>query len=270
MSDRTVDTYLYVPITAVAIIVGVIALSPRGEQAVAALLLLWLPWNYLHSRSGRQYEVAAAAENRAYVSEARRFVAKHPNADTLIVAGWPKALASWGARGIFRLLYDTPPVVHDSDEGALHHVMQNAALVAEWHPRSQLLQVGTSESLSYLEMKDPRTIFQLGDGWGQAADFARWFDSDANAVIYPSAGEFVCTLRLVKMAKTMPVTIRVLLSGRVLGVVQFRATGTQSAQWRVSGIGDRAVPVEFSVEGDPSGPIAQALSFGFAGKISDY
>ena len=263
LSDRTGDTYLYVPLTALAVMVGVMAASPRGAQVIAVFLLFWLPWNYLHSRSSRRYELTVAAENRAYVGEARSFVLRHPDVDTLLVAGWPAALAPWGARGAFRLLYDRPVELHSSDEPALYQVMQRMPLVAEWLSPGRSLQEGAPANLSYIQLTDARSIFQLREGWGQLMNDARWFTSPATASIYRAPGDFFCTLRLVKAARSMPVLIDVLLDGRLLGVKRFRSTETQTMHWAASDVAGPAISVEFRVEDDRDEPLAQVSSFGF-------
>lgn len=143
MSDRTIDVFLYVPLTALAIVVSVLAESlPNGQRIIAGMLLLWLPWNYLHSRSGRRYELAAAAENRAYVDQARRFVAIHPSLDNLGLSGWPRALGFGGARGTFLLLCSKPVNLYDAGETGPWGAMRPGPIVAAWSPRTHSIELG--------------------------------------------------------------------------------------------------------------------------------
>jgi hypothetical protein len=263
LSGRLGDVYLYVPLVGLAIMISAIAESRRGAMVIAAFLLLWLPWNYLHSRSGRRYELAVAAEDRAYVDQARRFIAAHPDADRILVAGWPAALNSWGARGAFRLLDDRLVDVHDSNEPAIDRILGKQPAVAEWNASSRLIEAGMPANLSYLLLTDPATIFQLGDGWGQVMNYARWFDSQATASVSAAPGDFVCTLRLVKRATSMPVAISVRLNGHVLGSVVFDVPGDQSARWPVAKMLNGPVPVEFRVDTIHDGPVAQVIAFGF-------
>lgn len=263
LRDRQVDVYLYLPLVGLAVMLAALAHTTARARAIACCLAPWLVWNYTHAQSGRRHELELAAQNRAYVQQARAFLQQHPQPASIVLAGWPPALASWGAIGTFRYLRGGD--LHSGDEADIHSVMARSPLVAGWQPGPMLLRPASDAYLSYLTLTDPRTVFQLGDGWGQITDGARWVKpGGASATIAPAPGDFVCTTRLRKISKpAVAVEIRIRIDGQIIGTQHFQATGVQTTRWRLPA--PPSHPVRFQIEVLPTSaePVLQVVSVGF-------
>jgi hypothetical protein len=264
LRDRQVDVYLYLPLTGLSVMLAAAVRSSNGARVVAVCLGPWLIWNYAHAQSGRRHELLVAAQNQAYVQQAQLFTREHAQAASLVIAGWPPALASWGALGAFRYIYPQPIDLHTFDEAGIGRVMSLKPLTAGWQPQTLTLIEAAPAPLSFLTMTDEKSVFQLEDGWGQITDGARWILGRAHAVVYPGPGVFECTTRLRKITKGSPgVEIRIVLDGQPLGAQRFQSTGEQTMCWSIETARSSARFVEIIVGSGNPEPLAQVVSFGF-------
>src|SRR5713226_3361680 len=78
LPGRLYAVYWYVPLTGVAIMLASIADSRYG-MAAAVLLVLWIPWDFVHFRELRRANQLRGQQNRAYVQAIEKFAQLNPN-----------------------------------------------------------------------------------------------------------------------------------------------------------------------------------------------
>jgi hypothetical protein len=269
LSDRVLAVYCYLPLCGIAVMAAILSQSPKGALVMACFLAIWLPTNYLYSRPGRERELVDAAANRAYVASARAVEdgAVKDAGGTILLAGWPTKLEAYGALGTFRSVGSAAREIHTYDEPSIGRLMQQNPTVWQWLPASQSLKLGSASQLTFLRMTDDRTIYQLGNGWDRITDGARWMDGSAQAWIYATSDEFLCTTRLRKWTKgSSAATLSLFVDGSLAGVQTFHRTEEQTSRWRLNSNPGRRVLIDLRITPDPGVPSIQVVEMGFAGR----
>jgi len=273
LTGRMVEVYLYLPLAGAAIILASLATGPRA-YCLAVFLAIWIPWNYLHSRSGRRNEIAMAEENRAYIADLRDYLRTSPGVRVFLFDGYPRALGAWGVSGALKYFAVEPATPYDVANADFRQALPDAPLL-QWDDAARRLIIRKpSPHLSSIDIRQAESIWQLGDGWYVRENGSRWTAPRATARLYrlPESRQFevavVVTPQLIKdIHRTR---LAVFLDGRLLGDREFSAVGRHTALWDLPPGAPGPVEVEFRSDpryrptnGDPRTLGIAIQEFGF-------
>ena len=279
LTGRMVEVYLYLPLAGAAIILASLATGPRAFWIAVIFLALWMPWNYLHSRSGRRNEIAMAEENRAYIADLRDYLRGGRQAGgvsprVFLFDGYPRALGAWGVSGALRYFAPEPATPYDVADADFRQALPDAPLV-QWDAAARRLVIRKpGPRLSSIDMRQAESIWQLEDGWYVRENGARWTAPRATARLYrlSESRQFETTVmvtpQLIKDIKRTRLTVSV--GGRPLGNREFSVVGRHTALWDLPPGAPGPVEIEFRSDpryrpsnGDPRTLGIAIQEFGF-------
>jgi hypothetical protein len=276
LPGRLAEVYLYLPLAGAAIIVASLATGPRAFWPAVIFLALWMPWNYLHSRSGRRNELAMADENRAYVAGVRDYFrqAGALSPRVFLFDGYPRALGPWGVRGALTYFAPEPVTRYDVAGADFHQALPDAPLFQWDDTTGRLVIRQLNPRLSSIDMRQAESIWQLDDGWFGRENGARWTAPRATACLYrlPESRQFEVTVQVTpQLIKDIQRTrLAVSLDGRPLGDREFSVQGRQTVTWDLPPGAPGPVEIEFRSEpryrpsnGDPRTLGIAIQGFGF-------
>jgi hypothetical protein len=146
LPGRLFAVYWCLPLTGVAIMVMTLAM--HYKTAMAALLLLWLPWNLIQFHRERTEVLRLANGNRAFVSALVQFARSAPNQRSFVYDGVPEGLHWWGVTGALNCIYRVGGLqVLKSDEPRASDLVETgAAVLLHWDQTTGRLQITPSAS----------------------------------------------------------------------------------------------------------------------------
>jgi hypothetical protein len=263
MPGRLYGAYLYVPLAGAAIALAALVarLKPAYGAAVAAVLFaIWIPWNYSHLRTLRRANLAAAAENRTYVSTLAEMARGLPEMRTFVYDGFPADLHPWGVQGALQYLYDRLDlgVYWTEQEGYEKGFRAERFVMLWWDPVFRTLAVvprtSTMPDNTYFKINRNRCqpIWQLGEGWHPWEYAFRWIAPYASARLRRPAEarqfELVAQIGPDLIRDLKRTAVQVFLNGQLLGREEFTADGFYPVRWNLPAGAPGPVKVEFRVE----------------------
>jgi hypothetical protein len=272
---RLFAAYLYVPLLGLAVTMGAIAARAR-PVAVAAVVLVWLPFNYWHLRQNRRATLAAAHENRAYYSQLQAAIPNLPGVRSFIYDGVPPGLSSWGVLASLRLISNEwDMAIHSVDES--YEGGESVALL-NWDPPTRTLFTAARNASdiesSYITMSRATPVWQLEKGWYSRQDRFRWTRPYAVARLYrpdgPAEFELQANIGPNYISRIGRVEVEVVLNGAALERREFSKAGWQTVRWPLAAGNRGPVRVEFKVTPEfrpPEDPRPLGLPIGAFGFI---
>ncbi|PYT33451.1 MAG: hypothetical protein DMG58_07365 [Acidobacteria bacterium] len=112
---------------------------------LAALLILWLPWNMIQFHRARLETLRLEKANRAYVAELERFARSTPTQRSFVYDGRPEGFHPWGVAGAISCVYRAvgQQVLYIDDPSARQRVERGEAVWLHWDPSVHELQIRT-------------------------------------------------------------------------------------------------------------------------------
>lgn len=278
MPGRLYGAYLYVPLAGAAIALAALVarLKPAYGAAVAAVLFaIWIPWNYSHLRTLRRANLAAAAENRTYVSTLAEMARGLPEMRTFVYDGFPADLHPWGVQGALQYLYARLDleVYWTEQEGYEKGFRAERFVMLWWDPVFRTLAVvprtSTMPDNAYFKINRNRCqpIWQLGEGWHPWEYAFRWIAPYASARLRRPAEahqfELVAQIGPGLIRDLKRTAVQVFLNGQLLGREEFTADGIYPMRWNLPAGTPGPVKVEFRVEPEYR-PTRDSRSMGIA------
>jgi hypothetical protein len=246
LPERLLAVYLYLPLAGLAIAFA--ALAAKDRYGLAFLFLaFWLPWNYFHSASLRNQELALALESRAYVAGVREFMSRSPDTREFLFEGWPQSMGPLGIRGALSYLAKDPPVIGCADGDDFEALLPHSPPLLIWDGAARKLTVDLAKPdaplAPYLDLFESRSIRQLETGWLWRDAEGRRIGPRATARLFrpPGARTFQVTTTAIK-----PARLTVLVDGTPLGAREF--SGRETKQWDVAAGPAGVVEVELRSE----------------------
>jgi hypothetical protein len=244
LPGRLFSPYLYVPLMGVAICVAVLA-QLHAKTALAILLALWIPWNYINLRWLRRAELARADIARVYVASVMKVAQKYPRISTFLFHDIPMAryaipaavhLSSAGLRDV--------KVFEVNDREALARLQSEPVIVLDWEalpsPGSVVALAHTSETpdASYIHLDSATPLWQLESGWNlDERGPYRWIQPLAIARLSrpAHATHFELTVNVTDalLRYVHRSHLRVLLDGHLIGEKDFDSDGLQLLRWNI-------------------------------------
>ena len=246
------------PFTGLAIAISAIDFSStRVRWAAAAVLLLWIPWDYYQMRVQRRATLAKDDEVRAWMTDLGRFAARRPDLDAFVYAGVPAGFQHWGVEGALKYLYrrTSLDIRYVEDPEASRTMQRQRFAMLTWDPGHKRLAIaarapGTPDA-SYVAMDPETPVWQLGDGWYSLEGTYRWMRAGATARLWRPADARCFEMRVnigqeqLKTAGVQEVTVTV--GGTKLEPRRFPRLAWQTARWNLAPASQGPVEVQFEV-----------------------
>ncbi len=259
LPGRLFSAYLYVPLIAIAICIGVLAYL-RPKVAIAVVLLLWLPWNYVNMRWLRNAELARADKARLYVGSVVKVARENPKIENFLYHDIPMEwYAISGAVGFIRHGEGEVNVFPVGDPKALP-VMQSSKPIAvlNWAPTPPagsvvtLVRTPQTPDVSYIKMDRATPIWQLTSGWNLADKPPYvWIAPSATARLArpADAKQFELTVNVTNgYLKYEPhIHLKILLDGHLIGERDFDRETIGPIRWDLDNAPAGTVNVAFEV-----------------------
>ena len=275
LPGRLFSPYLYVPLMALGIALA--ALADKGGIAVfAAVILLWVPWNYVNLRWQRNVVLSDADSRRAVVRRLGEFAQTNPGVHNFIGAKGP--INHYGLRGALKLTHaHSTPIkfsMVDTPEAAAA-LKETPVALLNWDPKKGdlgiVLRRDDTPDAPYIRMGMETPLWQLGDGWYEADAGYRWTKA-AGATAHLSrpkgANHFELVVNVgeeyIRVLKKSRVAVS--LNGTSVGISDFNERGYHTAHWDIPPA--PAGPVSVTIHTEPAFPGGRLLgiavvSFGF-------
>ena len=259
LPGRLAAAYLYVPLIGIAVVIG--ALAHRHPKAVlAALLLVWIPWNFVNLRRLRKAEIARGDTARIYVANIVKAAQQHPNISTYLYNQLPMP---W---------YVIPAVVH-----LVHHEHEDVTVLAvddpkaagplasqplvllDWEPAPipgsvvTLAHTPETPDVGHITMNRFTPLWQFESGWnfGERGPY-RWIEPSAVVrLTRPTGGaHFELTANVTKeyLNYVHRSHLRVVIDGRLIGERDFDHPGLEVLRWNLDPAPFATVRVSFQVQ----------------------
>ncbi len=144
LPGRLFAAYWCLPMVGVAIVI--ITLASHYRTVMAALLILWLPWNLVQFHRARVEILRLEKDNRAYVAALEKFARSTPTQRSFVYDGKPEGFHSWGVTGAISCAYRDlgQKVLNSDDPSARQLVERGEAVLLHWDPSAHQLQIRTS------------------------------------------------------------------------------------------------------------------------------
>jgi hypothetical protein len=260
LPGRLSSAYLYVPLTGIAISAGALAaLYPRS--VIAALLALWIPWNFVNLRWLRNAEMARGDTARVYIANVCKAAQKYPNVNTYVFHDIPmptnaiSTAVHFARRDMVKI--NTLSV---DDRGASSVLVSQPVVLLDWSPTPTpgsvvtLFHTPGMPDLSFIRMDRLTPLWQLERGWylGDRGPH-RWMRPSASARLARPAGarQFVITVNISPefLNYVHRSHLRVWIDGQLVGETHFDSDGVEVLHWNI----DPAPPgtVHVNLEADP-------------------
>ena len=275
LPGRLFSPYLYVPLMALGIAVAALA-DKRGIAAFAAVLVLWVPWNYLNLRWQRNAALADADPRRAVVHRLIEFSRKNPDVHNFIGTSGP--INYYGLHGALKLTHPLSTPIEfsmaDTPE-ATEALKKSPVALLNWDRKKRdlgiVLKRHDTPDTPYIRMGMDTPLWQLGEGWYEADMGFRWTkSSDATARLRRPEGasrfELVVNVgdEYIQTLKKSRVTVS--LNSTIAGAADFTEPGYHTAHWDIPP--SSAGPVSVTIHTQPEFRGGRSLgiavvSFGF-------
>jgi hypothetical protein len=256
LPGRLFSAYCYVPFTGLATAISALDLSSvRARAAVAALFLLWFPWDYYQMRVQRRAKLARDDEVRAWMTALGRFAARSPETDGFVYAGAPAGFQHWGIEGAIKYFYKRGGLdIHFvEDPEAARTMRREKFAMFTWDGKRLTIAPHTpgTRDVSYLAMDPATPVWQLGEGWYSLEDTYRWFRPGATARLWRPAGARRFEMRVnigQEQMNTVGVQeVTVTVGGTKLEPRRFPRLAWQTQGWNLAPAAEGAVEVTLEV-----------------------
>ena len=277
LSERLSGAYLYVPLTGLAIAIGAIAARPRAALVIAAVLLLWIPWDYVNLRRQRREALSQVEDRRAYVKTLSDLVHSQPQLASFLYLDGP--FQESGALGAIRWLHPGVEIRMAREDGPdRSKILEQPELaVLHWnrtaHRLEPVVRTPATADAAFIDIGSRLPVWQLSDGWFPAEGAYRWTRPHATArLLRPAnATEFELTVNIGRqyLDRIHRSHVEVALNGQKIGAADFDRLGYQTVRWPL--VAAPAGPTEAAFDTSPPYPAADPLgsaicSFGFVPK----
>jgi hypothetical protein len=279
LPGRLFSAYLYVPLIAVAICIAALA-EYQPKVALAVILLLWVPWNYVNMRWLRNTELARSGIAHLYVDAVAKVTRDNPKVETFLYHGIPMEWwAISGTAGFIRGGNGDIQVRSIGHPDALKFMQsQKPTAILDWQPIPPsivtLVRIPQTPDVSYIKMDRGTPVWQLTSGWilDNSGPF-RWIAPSATARLArpADAKQFELNVNITPgYLKYEPhIHLRVLLDGHSIGERDFDRETVAPIRWDLDKAPAGPVTVSFEVtpgfrtspQDDPMG--LNLGSFGF-------
>jgi hypothetical protein len=257
LPGRLYAVYWYVPLIGAAVMLASLA-DGHYRWAAMLLLVLWIPWDFVHFRELRRTNQRIEQQNRAYVGAIEKFALLHPGERAFVYDALPEEFHAWGVAGALRSVYRNPTITAEyiDQAGAEERIQRGDAAWLHWSrglSRLDIVRYPRDRPLvPYLKMDITSPATQLIEGWYVLEDDFRWIKPDATAVLLKPAAtrnfQVEACVMPEQIQKYRAVSLRVLLDAQLIGQHEFTAPGCQIAQWPAPPVPAGRVKIEFHVE----------------------
>jgi len=254
LPGRLYAVYWYVPLVGAALVLASLADGPYRWAAVS-LLVLWIPWDFVHFRELRRINQRTEQQNRAYVAAIERFASLNPGQRLFVYDALPEDFHDWGVTGALRTVYRDTSVTaeHIDQPRAVELIQTGDAAWLHWSRgigRLDIVQYPRERPLlPYLKMDISSPPNQLLEGWYNPDDDFRWTRPDATAVLLEPAGarhfEVVACAAPEQIRRFHSVTLRALADKQLIGQHEFTAPGCGTFAWPAPAGAAGKVTIEF-------------------------
>jgi len=274
---RLFAAYLYLPLAGLAIAFA--AIVARWPVA-AALLVVWLPFQYSELRGLRNAAIAEGDAARAFTVKVQERGRELKDIDTVLVDSYPAKMRRWGVEGAVRLALGRDDVKYLYLEDSNHADPADSAklVLLRWDAARNDLFIqsrAAGADAAYIELSRIAPIWQLRQGWYQGEGNFRWTQPRAVARLRRPAGatRFSVTTNVspdyIKAVKRS--TLFVTIDGVEIGRAVYTENGWLTDYFAVKGEdAEKNVTVEFNVDppfrpsnGDPRSLGVPIAAFGF-------
>jgi len=259
LPGRLSSAYLYVPLTSMAILAGALAVQyPRA--VIAALLALWIPWNFVNMRRLRNVEMARGDSARVYVANVIQAAQKYPDINVYLFNDIPMPRnAIPAAVNLVRREHAEISTLSVDDRGAAGVLASRPAILLDWSPTPTpgsvvtLVHTSGTPDLSFIRMDRFTPLWQLEKGWtlGDRGPY-RWMQPSAGARLARPAGarQFVITANISAgfLSYVHRSHLRVSIDGRLVGEAGFDREGVEVLHWNIDPAPPGTVHVKFEAE----------------------
>jgi hypothetical protein len=277
LSERLSGAYLYVPLIGLTIAIGAIAARPRAALAVAAVLLLWIPWDYVDLRRQRREALSQVGDRRAYIATLSDLIHSQPELTSFLYLDGP--FLESGALGAIRWLHPGVDILMAREDGPDRgKILEQPELaVLYWnrsaHRLEPAVRTPATPDAAFLDIGSRLPVWQLGDGWFPADGAYRWTRPHATArLLRPAnATEFELTVNIGQqyLERIHRSHVEVALNGQKIGAADFDRLGYQTVRWKLGPAPGGPAEVAFDTSPPYPGtdPLGSAIcSFGFLPK----
>jgi hypothetical protein len=279
LPQRLFSVYIYLPLVAAAVAVA-FGTARWRTWVLAAIMAVWIPYNYMVMREKRKAALSIADENRAYVAAVGRMHAEYPRTMTVYSRTRPQYMESWGVEGAFRWYYRDAKFRVDVLEGpgARMLLAEPDVVVVGWNPFLKSLcavrRDHAKEPARY-EFGEEQPLWLLKQGWLWPGEKCRWTGPKATAELRRpgAATRFEATLNIDprQIAEQGEVAVEAVVDGVALGVQRITSSGWQTARWKIGAGPEKKTEVElrfakpYRMRGREREALGAAVvSFGFA------
>jgi hypothetical protein len=277
LSERLSGAYLYVPLIGLTIAVGAIAAGPRAALAVAAALLLWIPWDYVNLRRQRREALSQVEDRRAYIATLSDLIHSQPELTSFLYLDGP--FLESGALGAIHWLHPGVDILMAREDAPdrIKILVQPELAVLNWnrttHRLEPAVRTPATPDAAFIDIGSRLPVWQLGDGWFPAEGAYRWTRPHATArLLRPAnASDFELTVNIGQqyLERIQRSHVEVALNGQKIGAAEFDRLGYQTVRWKLGAApgGPAEVTFETSPPYAAADPLGSAIcSFGFLPK----
>jgi hypothetical protein len=275
LPGRLFAVYWYVPMTGIAIAVG-IAADRLPWRWLSVLLIAWLGFNFVEMRNLRRAALTDAHEARSYWDQLQASRVELDQAEIVMFDGWPKQFDWWGCWAAIRMTSGVSTLDWASGEDpnlAQKLGGKRTALIA-WRANARKLSVLEPDThVSYIDMDGDVPIWRLEHGWYGREGRYRWIQPKARVRLERPPGVTRLEIRVLigpsYIEHVKRAELKVTLNGAPLGQATFEEHGWRTVSWPLpkgepaTAIVDLAVTPEFRP--GPSDPRVLGLPIGVIG-----
>jgi hypothetical protein len=256
LPGRIYPAYCYLPLTGAALAVAVIA-GRYSWRIVLSGALIWAAAGAVLVRRDSRPMLAAADENRRYVTTLAKLAAASPGLHDFAWDGSPSHFEPWGIHGAIRYLWHRADfqLIKADDANAAAMLARPDAVLLEWKaPERTLLTIGGGSQPAtspFLSMDASEGWFQLDSGWYMREDAGRWIKPVATARLRrPDVAStfelkiFVAADRIRKVGETR---VSVKFQGETMSTQAFNTEGFHTIRFAVPAGSPGPVRVELDV-----------------------
>jgi hypothetical protein len=270
LPGRLAPAYLYVPLIGIAISAGVLA-DRHPRVTVAALLLVWVPWNYVNLRRLRGEEVARGRAAHVYVANVIKAAQQYPAIRTYFYHDVPM---DWyvipAAVRVAQHYTGDVRAFRVDDPSALATLRSQPLLLLDWEPSPPpgsvvaLARTPQTADLGYIRFDRSTPLWQLERGFNLADRAAyRWIGPSAIARLWRPEGakhfELTVNASDAMFKYVQRSHLRVLIDGRLIGERDFDHQAVEPLRWNLDPAPAGTARVDFEVtpgfkttpDGDP-------------------
>lgn len=243
--EHALAVYWYVPTIGFAIAIAAIA-SRMPRWAVAAIVLLWLPCNYVLLRDKRRDILAEGDRTRSLLGGLRDYARKIPPVYAVVYNNTPPDVHSWGVDGAIKQVFG-PGVEAAWSEGpyAKEAMARVPMAVISFDARGVRGMIRNYDGpQDYARFSEIVQESQFGAGWYDRGEPLRWIGPRAEAFFYRPEDahgfEILATVPRESLERDGPATVTVFEDGRSMGTETLSKPDFQWLGWTLT----RAAPGE--------------------------